>query len=84
MKETRIIRKVDNLGRVVLPADLRHALDIAKDESLDVYIENDAIVLKKYNPTCVFCGSNKNTKAYKNKVICEHCLADITNGKFDD
>ena len=57
MKSTGIVRPVDSLGRVVLPIELRRILDIEKDTSLEVYVDEDRIILKKYQPACIFCGS---------------------------
>jgi len=54
MKSTGIIRKVDELGRIVLPIELRRMLDIAERDELEIYMENDRIILQKYEPTCVF------------------------------
>ena len=58
MKSTGIIRKVDDLGRIVLPIELRRMLDIAERDELEIYVENDHIVLSKYEPACIFCGSS--------------------------
>ncbi|MBQ9314709.1 MAG: AbrB/MazE/SpoVT family DNA-binding domain-containing protein [Clostridia bacterium] len=74
MKSTGIVRKVDELGRIVLPIELRRTLDIDIKDSLEIYVENDAIVLKKYEPTCIFCGSSKELTIFNDKNICEKCL----------
>ena len=60
MKSTGIVRKVDELGRIVLPIELRRTLNIDIKDSIEIYVENDSIVLKKFEPTCIFCGSNEN------------------------
>lgn len=79
MKSTGIVRKVDELGRIVLPIELRRTLDIAERDPLEIYIEgNDTIILKKYQPTCVFCGDSKGIKVYKGKNVCEDCAKAIT------
>ena len=77
MKSTGIVRKVDELGRVVLPIELRRTLDIAEKDSLEIYVDEDAIVLKKHESSCVFCGSVKNIVNYKGKNICAACARDI-------
>lgn len=59
MKSTGIIRKVDDLGRIVLPIELRRTLDISERDELEIYMENDQIILKKYEPSCIFCGCEK-------------------------
>ena len=79
MKSTGIVRKVDELGRIVIPIELRRTLDIAEKDSLEIYTQDDAIVLKKYENTCVFCGKTKNVREYKGKNICESCLAELKN-----
>ena len=77
MKETGIVRKVDELGRVVLPIELRRTLDIAERDALEIYVDQDAVILKKYVPACVFCGGTEGVLHYKNKNICRVCLQDL-------
>ena len=77
MKSTGIVRKVDELGRIVLPVELRRTLDIAEKDSLEIYVDDDRIILKKYEPTCVFCGSSKDVISFKGKNICSVCLNDL-------
>ena len=78
MKSTGIVRKVDELGRIVLPIELRRTLDIDIKDSLEIYVENDAIILKKYEPTCIFCGNSKELITFNDKNICENCLKKLT------
>ena len=78
MKSTGIIRKVDELGRIVLPIELRRVLDIAEKDELEIYTEGDRIVLKKHQTSCVFCGSAKALTVFKEKHICEQCARGIT------
>lgn len=77
MKSTGIVRKVDELGRIVIPIELRRTLDIEEKDSLEIYMNESSIVLKKYEPACVFCGSNKEILSYKGKNICSKCLEAI-------
>ena len=77
MKSTGIVRKVDDLGRVVLPIELRRNLLIEKKDALEIYVEQDTIILKKYEPACIFCGQAKGVKNIKGKNICPECLAEI-------
>ncbi len=77
MKSTGIVRKVDELGRVVLPIELRRTLDIEIKDALEIYVENDSIILKKYEPSCIFCGSSENVKEFKGKNICDACYNEI-------
>ena len=74
MKSTGIVRKVDELGRIVLPIELRRTLDIAEKDSLEIYVDGASIVLKKYQPACIFCDDAKDVVSYKGKNICAKCL----------
>ena len=74
MKSTGIIRKVDDLGRIVLPIELRRVLDIAERDELEIFVEGDRIVLQKYEPACVFCGSSQNLKSFNGKNVCAQCI----------
>ena len=74
MKSTGIVRKVDELGRVVLPVEIRRTLEIVERESLEIFVEGDAIILKKYLPACVFCGSTGTLESFRGKKICADCL----------
>ena len=74
MKSTGIVRKVDELGRIVLPIELRRTLDIAEKDSLEIYVDGASIVLKKYQPACIFCDNAKDIINYKGKNICPDCI----------
>lgn len=78
MKATGIVRKVDELGRIVLPIELRRTLEIAERDSLEIYVDGTSIVLRKYEPACVFCGSSKDVAVFKDKNICTACLKELT------
>lgn len=77
MKSTGIVRKVDELGRVVLPIELRRTLNIDIKDSLEIYVENDSIILRKYEPSCIFCGSSDAVKEFKGKNICGTCYEEM-------
>ena len=77
MKSTGIVRKVDELGRIVLPIELRRTLDIAEKDSIEIYVGGSSIILKKYEPTCVFCGDAKNITVYKGKNVCANCIKEL-------
>ncbi len=79
MKSTGIIRKVDDLGRIVLPIELRRMLDIAERDELEIFMENDRIVLQKYEPACIFCGSGRGLTNYRGKNVCAECARKISN-----
>lgn len=74
MKSTGIVRKVDELGRIVLPIELRRTLDIAERDALEIYVDEERIILKKYEPACIFCGNAKDVVDYKGKNICPDCI----------
>lgn len=74
MKSTGIVRKVDELGRIVLPSELRKILNIEIKDSLEIYVSGDSIILKKYLPSCIFCGNSDNIEIFKGKNICKKCL----------
>lgn len=77
MKSTGIVRKVDELGRVVLPIELRRTLDIAVKDALEIFVEGEQIILKKYAPACIFCGQAKGVIPFKGKNICPTCLEEL-------
>ena len=79
MKSTGIVRKVDELGRIVLPIELRRTLDIAEKDSLEIYVDEDSIILKKYHPACIFCGNSRGLSSFKGKNVCRECIK-----KLDD
>lgn len=74
MKSTGIVRKVDELGRIVLPIELRRTLDIAERDALEIYVDGPSIVLKKYQPACIFCDDAKDVVNYRGKNICRNCI----------
>lgn len=74
MKATGIVRKVDELGRIVLPIELRRTLGIAERDPLEIYVDGDTIVIKKYQSVCVFCGNAHDAVQFKGKNICPDCL----------
>ena len=78
MKSTGIIRKVDELGRIVLPIELRRTMDIAERDELEIFIEHDRVVLQKYEPSCVFCGSSQGLRNYRGKNVCQECVEKMT------
>lgn len=77
MKSTGIVRKVDELGRVVIPIELRRTLQIAEKDALEIYVDGEKIILKKYEPACIFCGNADEVRIYKEKNICESCLEEM-------
>ena len=79
MKATGIVRKVDELGRIVIPIELRNKLDIAIKDPIEIFVEGSSIILKKYEPNCVFCGNSKELTSYKDKLVCSKCVNKLSN-----
>lgn len=77
MKSTGIVRKVDELGRIVLPIELRRTLDIAEKDSLEIYVDDDSIILRKYQPACIFCDNAKDILTFKGKTVCRDCVRSL-------
>lgn len=77
MKSTGIVRKVDELGRIVLPIEMRHTLDIEEKDALEIYVEGSSVILKKYKPSCIFCDTTKDIVVFKGKNICPKCLKEL-------
>ena len=77
MKSTGIIRRVDELGRVVLPIELRNKFGITEKDPMEIYVDGSSIILKKYEPNCIFCGNSKNLADFQGKMICEKCAGKI-------
>ena len=77
MKSTGIVRRVDELGRIVLPIELRRTLNIAEKDSLEIYVDGSSIMLKKYQPAGIFCDSAKDITVFKGKNICASCLQEL-------
>lgn len=74
MKATGIVRKVDELGRIVLPIELRRTLGIEVRDPIEIYVDEEKILLKKYAPACIICGENDDLLEYKGKKICRKCI----------
>ena len=79
MKSTGIVRKLDELGRITLPIELRRNLNISERDPLEIFVDDDKIILSKYAPACIFCNELDNVTLYKGKMICRDCLAEIAS-----
>ena len=85
MRSTGIVRKVDQLGRLVLPKELRKTLGIEEDKTvMAIYVEGEEIILKKYEPCCIFCRESRNVIEYKGKLICKDCLEELKEAIHDE
>ena len=74
MDKLIFIRKIDELGRVVIPIEIRKVLDIKERETLTISLEKNGIFIKKEEPSCIFCNSNTNLKSFGGKSICKNCI----------
>lgn len=74
MKATGIVRKVDELGRIVVPIELRRSLGIGDRDAVEMFMETNSIIIRKHQPACVFCGSTDDTLEYKQKIVCKECI----------
>ena len=83
MKSTGIVRRVDELGRIVLPIELRRTLDIGEKDALEIFVDNSMIVLKKYEPACMFCGKMEDIVNYKGYNICKECVEKLHDRAMD-
>lgn len=77
MSSGGMIRKIDDLGRIVLPVELRRVLDIAERDEMEIYLEDDKIILRKHEKTCVFCGSSAGLTTYQRKCVCANCIRNL-------
>ena len=77
MKATGIVRPVDALGRVVIPVELRRNLGIKTEDSLEIFVDGQYIMLKKYEPSCVFCGEVNDVKLIHVKTVCSKCIEEM-------
>lgn len=74
MKGIGIVRKVDHLGRIVLPKELRDMLSIQSQDGVEIFVDNHSIVLQKYNPCCILCRNMENLFYFHGKIICKDCV----------
>ncbi len=78
MRAIGCVRQIDKLGRLVLPSDIRKSLNIVNGvDSVEFFVENDSVIIKKYRPACVFCKSDENITNFKNQTVCRNCLEEI-------
>lgn len=78
MKATGIVRNIDELGRIVIPKEMRTKMDIKSGDAVEIFVDNGNIILSKYTPACLFCGSAGDVVSFKDKNVCKKCLEEIT------
>ena len=74
MKATGIVRKLDVLGRIVIPKELRKTLELNDGDPVEIFVEGNDIILRKYQPACIFCGDASDVLQFDGKNICRGCL----------
>jgi len=82
MKSLGIVRKVDELGRIVMPIETRKRLGIGPKDPVEIFVEKDRVIMKKYEPACIFCGDADNVILYKEKRICKACIAELKKSEI--
>lgn len=81
MKSTGIVRKIDELGRIVIPVEIRNDLNISIKDPIEIYTQGSSIIFKKHEDSCIFCNDNKNLINYNDKLICSSCLENLSDLK---
>ena len=84
MKSTGIIRKVDELGRIVIPIEIRNQFKIEEKDPIEIFVDSSSVILRKFQPNCIFCNNTKNLIKYNDKLICEKCKDKISNLKIEE
>ncbi|MNI69393.1 putative transition state regulator Abh [compost metagenome] len=77
MKPAGVVRKVDQLGRIVLPKSLRKRYQMNEGDPVEILVQGDHIILERYRPKCVFCGSMEQVNDFKERSICNQCLIEM-------
>ena len=77
MKSTGIVREIDKVGRVVIPKEIRNTLQISDNDPMEIFIDNDCIIIRKYEPSCIFCKTVKDVVLHHDRRICRNCLNEL-------
>ena len=78
MKTVGSVRHIDPLGRIVIPKDMRNRLEIEEGDSLEMILDDNTIVIRKYNPACILCGNTKDIVTFRGKNFCPNCVKDMS------
>ena len=82
MKSLGTVRKIDELGRIVLPIETRRRLNLEPKDPVEIFVEKDRVIIKKYEPACIFCGEMNDIVDFKDRRICKKCLAEIQKAEL--
>ena len=77
MKSTGLVKKIDELGRILIPKEIRSSMELDSKDSLEIFVENDRIILQKYEPSCIFCKNADNVVFFEGRRICSDCLSKL-------
>jgi transcriptional pleiotropic regulator of transition state genes len=84
MKSTGVVRKIDELGRIVLPSELRKVFNIREGDELEISVDGEKVILQKRQDICLFCGAEQPTVAFKGRRVCETCVGELgSQGKIE-
>lgn len=78
MKPAGVVRKVDQLGRIVLPKSLRKRYSMNEGDPVEILVQGDHIILERYRPRCVFCGGMEEVREFKDRYLCGECAVEMT------
>lgn len=85
MKETGMIRRVDKMGRVVIPKEIRKLLKVKNEiDSFEIFVEDDKVILRKYEPSCIFCGSKEAGTDFEERRVCFKCIEKLELKREED
>ena len=77
VKSIGIVRKIDELGRIVLPIETRRQLELEPRDGVEIFVDEDMVILKKYQPCCIFCGDGADVTLFRGKKVCKKCIAEL-------
>jgi AbrB family transcriptional regulator, transcriptional pleiotropic regulator of transition state genes len=77
MKSTGVVRKIDELGRIVLPSEIRRVFGIREGDELDISVDGERVILQKRQDVCLFCGAENPTVVYRERRVCENCAGEV-------
>ena len=77
VKATGIVRSIDSLGRIVIPVELRRTLNVESGDALEIFSEDNTVILRKYLPSCIFCGDSRNVSTFKGSNVCPNCVDEL-------
>lgn len=78
MKPAGVVRKVDQLGRIVLPKSLRKRYQMNEGDPVEILVQGDHIILERYRPRCVFCNTLDDVREFKERYLCGTCMTEMT------